>query len=51
MEAADRLLAEAGRLFDVAGVVADDDHSILVLGLLTSSRRDLDEFTKREDGR
>ena len=51
MEAADRLLAEAERLFDVAGVAAYGDHSMLVLGLLTSSRRDLDEFTKREDGR
>ncbi len=51
MEAADRLLVEAGQLFDVAGLAAYGDHSILVLGLLTSSRRDLDEFTKREDGR
>jgi len=50
MEAADKLLTEAGQLFDVAGLAAYGDHAILVLGLLTSSRRDLDEFTKREDG-
>jgi hypothetical protein len=37
MEAAGRLLSKAGRLFDVAGLAASGDHSILVLGLLTSS--------------
>jgi len=44
------VINEAQRLFDVAGVVSLSGWSLLVLGLLTTSQRDLDDFFRDNDG-
>ncbi|MFC2009988.1 hypothetical protein ACFLUL_00180 [Chloroflexota bacterium] len=44
------VLADARRLFDVAGINSTEEGNWLILGLETSDERDLDEFTRQEDG-
>ena len=50
MDAGRDILAEAAKLFDVAGIVAVGRDSVVILGLATSARRDLDDFA-RDEGR
>ena len=44
------ILAEARRLFDAAGITADGKDSLLILGLVSTPQRDLDDFYRDEDG-
>ncbi|MFC2066356.1 hypothetical protein ACFLUO_04760 [Chloroflexota bacterium] len=44
------ILAEARRLFDVAGITAYGKDSLLILGLVSTPQRNLDDFYRDEDG-
>jgi len=44
------IIAQAQKLFDVAGVVPCGADSLLVLGLVTTPERDLDDFSRNERG-
>ena len=44
------ILAEARRLFDAAGITADGKDSLLILGLVSTPQRDLDDFYRDDDG-
>lgn len=50
MSTVQRILDEAGKLFDAAGIVPLDGESILIVGLSTSPERDLDDFYRDENG-
>lgn len=44
------IVAEAQRLFDVAGITPYAGDSLLILGLVTTPERDLDDFFRDADG-
>lgn len=44
------IITEAQKLFDVAGVTHYGGNSLLILGLVTTPERDLDDFFREEDG-
>ncbi len=44
------ILSEAKRLFDVAGMTPSNNDTLLILGLVTTGKRDLDDFLRDEDG-
>lgn len=44
------IIAEAQKLFDVCGVVSYGADSLLILGLVTNPKRDLDDFGRDERG-
>jgi len=46
----DEIIAEAQRLFDAAGIASYGKDSILILGMVTSPERDLDDFLRNEKG-
>lgn len=50
MSVAQAIIAQAQKLFDVAGVIPCGADSLLILGLVTSPRRDLDDFSRSEKG-
>ena len=50
MDARESILAEAGRLFDLAGITTYEDRSLIICALVSSPERDLDIFTRHEDG-
>jgi len=50
MKIEEKIIAEAQRLFNTAGIVSDNEDSILILGLETTPERDLDDFYRDEDG-
>ena len=45
----EKVIAEARTLFDAAGITHQGDDSILILGLVTSQKRDLDSFFRDDD--
>ena len=50
MKAKEKVIGEAGVLFDAAGITSTGKDSILILGLLTSAKHDLDEFSMDKNG-
>ena len=50
MKSEERIITESQRLFDAAGIVPDGEDSILILGLATTTERDLDDFFRDKDG-
>ncbi len=49
MSTSERVLNEARKLFDAAGIVIINGDSILIVGLETSPERDLDNFIRDKD--
>ena len=47
---AQSILNDANNLFDIAGITSSGDDNWLILGMITSKERDLDEFIRQEDG-
>lgn len=45
-----KIIAKAQRLFDVAGITLYGGDSLLILGLVTTPKRNLDDFSRDEDG-
>jgi ferredoxin len=48
LSTSEQVLSESSKLFDAAGIVVVDGDSILIVGLETSSERDLDDFVRDE---
>lgn len=44
------IIDRARNLFDVAGITSHSGESLLILGLLTTPQRDLDDFFREEPG-
>ena len=45
-----KILTEAQRLFDAVGITTDGSDTLLILGLVTTGDRDLDDFARDEAG-
>jgi epoxyqueuosine reductase QueG len=50
MDARESILAEAARLFDLAGIATYDGRSLIICAVVSSPKRDLDIFILHEDG-
>lgn len=50
MKIEEEIIGEAQRLFDTAGITSYGEDSILVLGMVTSPKRDLDDFLRDKKG-
>ena len=50
MSIENHIVAEAQRLFDIAGITTYGGDNLLILGLVTTPERDLDDFLRDEGG-